>query len=405
MNSPFTAGVPLQADDLQRVRTRAVFDCCKWDIQSEDHCVLADFPLFLEPEAWQHVAKMAERLAHEALLAEKELLARPELHAKLGLPRRIRKLLKSSNGANPSNGVARVHRFDFHSTAEGWRISEVNSDVPGGFIEASGFAQLMAEHYPGYSLPANPARLYAEAIAHAAGERGLIGFVHATAHSDDRQVMEYLARGLRSQGLAAVMVSPEHLRWESGFARVASSFAEGKPAMLVRFFPGEWLCELRPDSIWAPWFVGGVTPTSNPGSALLVQSKRFPLTWSELRSPLDAWRELLPETKCPSEVRDFSQGDWVLKPIFGRVGEDVALAGVTERRNFDEIVRAARKHPDRWVAQRRFETAPLDTGRGPRYICLGVFTVDGRAAGAYGRIAAKPLIDQEAQDAAILIRT
>jgi glutathionylspermidine synthase len=404
MNSPFTAGAPLQANDWRLIRLRAMFDCCKWDIQSEDHCVLADFPLFLEQDAWQLVAQMAEKLAHEALLAEKELLARPDLHSKLGLPRRIHKLFQSSNGSNPSNGVARVHRFDFHFTSEGWRISEVNSDVPGGFIEASGFAEIIAEHFPGYSPPANPACLYAEAIARATGERGLVGFVHATAHSDDRQVMEYLARGLRSRGMATVMLSPEHLRWESDIARVAGKFAAGEPAVLVRFFPGEWLCELRPDSIWTPWFVGSATPLSNPGSALLVQSKRFPLTWPELRSPLDAWRELLPATKCPSDVRDFSQGDWVLKPIFGRVGEDVAIAGVTEHRSFDAILRAARKHPDEWVAQRRFETAPLETERGPRYACLGIFTVDGRAAGAYGRVATKPLIDQEAQDAAVLVR-
>ena len=404
MSSPWSASAPLNANDWRRVRLRAMFDCCKWDIQSEDHCVLADFPLLLESGAWQFVAQTAEKLARETQAAEDELLARAGLHSNLGLPRRIRKLLQFSNGASQPKGAARVHRFDFHFTAEGWRISEVNADVPGGFIEASGFTQLMADHYPGYAPPGNPACSYVNAISRAAGEKSLIGFVHATAHSDDRQVMEYLARLLRSHNFSTVMLSPEHLRWESGNACIASSFAAGVPALLVRFFPGEWLCELRPDTTWAPWFAGGATPMSNPGSALLVQSKRFPITWSELDSPLVAWRETLPVTKCPSDVRDFSHADWVLKPIFGRVGEDVAIAGVTERSRFDAIVRAAKKQSKEWVAQRRFETVPVDTERGPRYVCLGVFTVDGHAAGAYGRIATKPLIDQEAQDAAVLIR-
>jgi hypothetical protein len=41
---------------------------------------------------------------------------------------------------------------------------------------------------------------------------------------------------------------------------------------------------------------------------------------------------------------------------------------------------------------------------GLRYACLGIFTLDGRAVGAYGRIASKPLIDHDAQDIAVLIR-
>jgi hypothetical protein len=37
------------------------------------------------------------------------------------------------------------------------------------------------------------------------------------------------------------------------------------------------------------------------------------------------------------------------------------------------------------------------------YPCLGVFTIDGRVAGAYGRVARTPLINHLAQDAAVLI--
>jgi hypothetical protein len=55
------------------------------------------------------------------------------------------------------------------------------------------------------------------------------------------------------------------------------------------------------------------------------------------------------------------------------------------------------------VAQRRFAATPLRIGETDRYPGVGVYTVDGRVAGAYGRIAERPLIDARARDAAVLI--
>ena len=210
MTQPWRTLEPLQADEWESVRVSMMFDCCKWDMQSEDHSVLADFPLVLEEDAWELLAKQAEQLASEALTAELELLQRPEMHVRLGLPRSVRKALGHCGPSHAPIGCARVMRFDFHLTTEGWRISEVNSDVPGGFIEASGFADLMAEHYPGYAVPPNPAIAYTDALAAAAGE-GAIGLVHATTHSDDAQVMHYFAQKLLDKGLRPFVVGPNHL--------------------------------------------------------------------------------------------------------------------------------------------------------------------------------------------------
>ena len=48
---------------------------------------------------------------------------------------------------------------------------------------------------------------------------------------------------------------------------------------VLRFYPGEWMPNLpgvvRLDVVLR----GNATPVSNPGHALLTQSKRFPLTW------------------------------------------------------------------------------------------------------------------------------
>jgi hypothetical protein len=54
------------------------------------------------------------------------------------------------------------------------------------------------------------------------------------------------------------------------------------------------------------------------------------------------------------------------------------------------------------VAQRRFDAVPLEIDGARSYPCVGVFTIDGRAAGAYGRLAQRPLIDWHAQDVAVM---
>ena len=71
-------------------------------------------------------------------------------------------------------------------------------------------------------------------------------------------------------------------------------------------------------------------------------------------------------------------------------------------REWKKIARAAWLHPGRWVAQRRFEAVPMRVGAAKFYPCIGVYTIDGRAAGAYGRVASRPLIDWRAQDTAVL---
>lgn len=402
MNAPFEAGEPLRAGDWKSVRMRMMFDCCKWDIQSEDHSVIADFPLLIDKQEWDRVGNLAERLSEEALAAEGELLARSDLYPKLSLPESIQNLLRRCAPRAIPRGRARIMRFDFHFTSDGWRISEVNADVPGGFIEASGLTELMSEHYQGYSVPPDPCEAYASAIGAAVNERAVIGLVHATAHCDDRQVMEYLGRRLQRSGMQSVALSPTHLKWESGSARTTRPFASVAPALLVRFFPAEWLPNLR-RGLWEPWFCGGTTPMSNPAIAILIQTKCYPLVWNELETPLPTWRLLLPETRSPRDVST-SSTEWVFKPVFGRVGEDIAIAGVTEARAYKEIVKDVSRHSHHWIAQRRFDAVPLETANGVRYACLGIFTLDCHVVGAYGRIAAKPLIDHDAQDIAVLIR-
>jgi glutathionylspermidine synthase len=364
--------------------------------------MLAEFPVLLKEEEWLALAKVAEKLTGEVLAAEQELILRSDLHGRLGLPASIRKVLRECSRHNCPTGAARVMRFDFHFTSEGWRISEVNPDYASGYIEAGAFTELLAPHYP-QTLPSpNPASAYAKAIRKAVDENALIGFVHRPATTDIRE-LKYLVRELKRQGMRAVVLSPRHVRWESNHAKIVNSSATGTPRLLIRYLDAEWLPNLPQDSAWKAWFCGGRTPMSNPGSAILIKSKRFPLVWNELDTRMPTWRSLSPETRCPTEVSAGSQMEWVFKPVFGRVGKDVAIAGVISGRSYKEIVKEAMRHPSSWVAQRRFKDMAVPTEKGRRYVCLGIFTVGGSAVGAYGRIAKRPLIDQDAREIAILI--
>ena len=397
MRLPFRVGERVSPEAWHTIRRRAMFECCKWDVQSHDHCVLADFPLWMQRSVWSELSQLAEGLAAETVEAERKLVLRPELLWELSLPRSMIREFKQDRQGD--GGGARIMRFDFHFTDQGWQISEVNADVPGGFIEGSGFTKLMAEHFDA-EAPSGTAEAYADAIVASGEPRGVVAMVHATAYSDDRQVMEYLGKLIRERGREVVQASPDHVVWRDGRARINSKFADREVAAIVRFFPADWLASLDRQQ-WGPYLVGSGTPISNPATALLVQSKAFPVVWDRLNIDLTFWRKLLPETRAAREMKNGDEG-WVLKPVFGRVGEGVGMMGITPEKEMKEILRTAKSHPRDWVVQRRFHAVPAPSGWGNLYPCIGVYTLNGKTVGAYARISHKPLTDDEAQDVAIL---
>jgi glutathionylspermidine synthase len=402
---PWTCERPLSPEDYARVLRRAIFDCCKWHTQAEDRPVLCPFPLVLDADTWEQLARLAEALAREALAAEQELLHRPDLHDRLGLPRAQRRCFRRAAALGPTPGGARVMRFDFHWTADGWRISEANTDVAGGFIEASGVTRLVAAYYPDCRPAGDPAGALAEAVRERVGAGARVGLMHLTVYTEDRQIMLYLARRLEERGVSACLFSPVQLRWAKGQAGVASDWYRGPVDLVVRFFPADWLPRLPAVTGWEAFLAGGRTPACNPASALLTQSKRFALTWDRLATPLPTWRALLPETRSPRDVAGRAEGDWVLKPALGHEGLNVGIQGVTEPADWRHIRRAAFWSPGAWAAQRRFEVLALPTPDGPLFPCLGVYVIDGRAAGAYGRVGVRPLIDDRSREVVVLVRS
>ena len=234
MNIPFQSSDLLPDATFRELRLRTIFECFKWDPQVEDSSVLAPFAIQLSRNAWNEISALSEKLAAESLAVESRILCDTDLFSSLKLPRKIEKALRHCSQVH---SAPRVMRFDFHFTTEGWRISEVNSDVPGGFIEAQGFTGLMAEHF-NLEPAGRPATALAKALIGSANSTTpTIGLVHASAYSDDRQVMLFLAREIEQLGGRAVLLDPSQIDWTDHSATARCQWFSGNLDCVYRFFP------------------------------------------------------------------------------------------------------------------------------------------------------------------------
>ncbi len=399
--SDLRAEEALDAKTIAGIRRRAALEGCKWDIQVGDVTTLAPFPLVMKFSVWKKLATWAERLATEAAEAEDEISRRPELIRVLGLPRALQSALTDDVPVTPAAG--RVIRFDFHFTTEGWRISEANSDVPGGFSEASHFTALMAEHFPHLRPCGNPGQTWCDALTAVAGRHGVVALLSPPGYIEDYQVTSFLAERLHERGLQTHLAKPEQIRWDDGHAHLDTLWYRGPLDAIVRFYQAEWISRLPESAKWRNLFRGGKTPVANPALAVISESKRFPLVWESLSARLPTWRALLPETRDPRDVAWSRDDGWLVKTVMCNTGDTVSIRELMLPNRWLKTRLSVLLSPTKWVAQRRFESLPVSTPIGPRHVCVGVYTVNGRAAGAYGRMSDKTLIDFAAVDVALLI--
>jgi len=299
--------------------------------------------------------------------------------------------------------AARVVRFDFHLTTDGWRISEANSDVPGGFTESSHFTNLLRTCYPHLQLAGDPEEAWCSALASRAGAGGQVAFLSATPILEDHQVNMFVASGLQKRGCQAHLAKPEQIHWSNGVAYLKTNWYCGPLDLIVRFYQAEWLPKLPADSGWRHFFRGGKTPVANPALSVITESKRFPLTWQYLKTPLPAWRAFLPESRDPKEIPGLGMSEWLLKAAFCNNGEAVSMSQLMKPGAWWGAKLRARFDAENWIAQKRFESVPVPTPHGPRHVCVGVYTVNGKASGVYARMSDKPLMDYTAVDVALLI--
>ena len=394
-------GQALRPDLFSPVRRRMILEYCKWDPQIGDESVLLNQPMILGAETWAKLCTAAEGMAAEIAEVEAELLKRPHLIPSLGMPGSLRRVLRSLSAADLASQV-RTLRFDFHPTSEGWKVSEVNSDVPGGFTESSHFTAMMAEHYPWMRPAGNPLQAWCRAMTSSIGAAE-VAILYAPGYMEDQQVASLLGATLQQEGCAVHFIQhPGEIRWQDRKAFLDEKRSTVPLDAIVRFYQGEWLGNLPRRVGWHHLYSKSRTMVTNPGFAVLAESKRLPLVWRNLSSSTDTLKAMFPECRETSEV-DSQPEEWVFKPAFSNTGDDVILSSLLDQAVWKSLRATILRHSHRWVAQRRFRTIPVRADSGEFSPCIGVYTINGKAEGAYVRLARGPVVDYRASEAALLI--
>ena len=392
-------------DKYDDYRLDVIFNGYKWDPQFLDNNTVAKQVLVLSQQEHQELAELVVKLGQETEAAEQFLNQHLEFTKGLKLSKKIRREIHRMTNYDATKHI-RLMRFDFHPTVAGtWAISEVNSDVPGGFAESSVMPKLVLNFLPNsqdYTF-ASFGDVLLDAIIEKVRPGGKIMLVHCTSYSDDRQVMQFLGDELEQQGYEVLYGAADHIEFRNHVAYSILDGNQGQLDAIIRFNPMEWVVDIKPIK-WRGYF-DTVTTSCNHPIAVLAQTKRFPFIWDTLEAQgitLPTWRALLPETIPAKELKD--QPGFIYKPVCGRVGEGIAIEEACREDEYQKIIKDVKKHPGSYIAQKKFTSQALMDEHGvPHHVCLGAYYVHGKAAGYYARISTTNRIDSHAADIPVLI--
>jgi len=396
--------VSIPRNKYENYRLDVIFKGYKWDPQFSDNNTIAKHVLVITEKEHKELERLTEGLDKETVQAEEMLNTHLKIAKPLALPRKIHKELKKMSNYQADKHI-RLMRYDFHPTKEGlWSVSEVNSDVPGGFAEASLMPEIASRLLENKNYwHKNFSDIIVSAIAQKVKPGGKIMLVHCTSYSDDRQVMQFLGKKLKSIGFTIIYAAADHLRFEEKHAISILDGNTGKVDAIFRFTPLEWLIDIKPKH--PRGYFDTVTPSCNHPIAIFTQTKRFPLVWDALEKlgvELKFWRELLPETREVKDVKN--KKGFIFKPAYGRVGEKISIQEACKDAEYEKIMKDVKKHPKKFLAQKKFESKPLLSEEGDAFhVCLGSYSVESKAAGYYARISKTPRIDSNAADIPVLI--
>lgn len=407
--------VPIPTSEYEEYRLNLMFDCYKWDPQFLDNNTVAKYALVITEEEHRQISSLTESLDRETRAAEQFLNEHQELVGPLKLTRQLRGDIGYMSNYNPNQHI-RLTRYDFHPVSDvegGWAISEVNSDVPGGFAEASlmplaaiesinraHISQIMEkEAYHVVSF----GDVMVEAVEKKVKAGGRIMLVHCTCYSDDRQVMQFLGDRLKAEGYQVIYGAVEHVNFKDKKAYCVLDGNEGELDAIFRFTPLEWFKDIKPKR-WQGYF-NTETVSCNHPVAIYAQTKRFPFIWDVLEAngiSMSTWRSLLPET---IDVKSATGREgYIYKPAYGRVGDGISIREALDIKEYEKIMKDVGRHPSRYVAQKKFASIPLKGEGGEEYhVCLGSYAIDGAHGGYYARISSTPRIDSNAADIPVLI--
>lgn len=391
-------------DKYYEYRLQAMFDCYKWDPQFCDNNTLAKYVLILTKEENEEIINLTKKLDKETRLAENYLNKHIKIAKKLSLPKKILEQIPNMQNYDNSKNI-RLMRYDFHPDIYGkWIVTEVNSDVPGGFAEGSLLPELAHKTINIPELEYNSfGEKMVEAINNKLNRTGTIMMVHCTCFSDDRQVMQYMGDRLEKEGYKIIYGAADHINFKNKRAYCILDNNQEKIDLIFRFTPLEWLIQMKPRR-WDGYF-HAITMSCNHPIAIYAQSKRFPFVWQDLEKAdiqMNTWKNLLPETL---EVKDLGQKQgFIYKPVYGRVGERISIKEACKGDEYKKILQDVKKHPKQYLAQKKFDSLPLKGENGKEYhVCLGSYIIEGEHAGYYARISEYPRIDSYAADIPVLI--
>ena len=396
--------IKIPEDKYYEYRINAMFNCYKWDPMFCDSNTLSKYVLVLTKEENEEIIKLTQKLDKETTLAEEYLNKNTKISKKLLIPKKIVEQIPHMQNYDSSKNI-RLKRYDFHPDIKGkWIVTEVNSDVPGGFAESSLLPELARQtiNMPELVYTSFGNKMI-QAINKKLNKTGTIMMVHCTCFSDDRQVMQYLGDKLEKEGYKVIYGAADHINFKNKQAYSILDNNQDKIDLIFRFTPLEWLIQMKPRR-WDGYFNTNTISCNHPIS-IYAQSKRFPFVWKDLEKAsisMKTWKNLLPET---IEVKELgSKQGFIFKPVYGRVGEKISIKEACKDDEFQKILKDVRKHPKQYIAQRKFESMPLEAEDGNKYhVCIGSYSIEGEHAGYYARISEYPRIDSYAADIPVLI--
>ncbi len=397
--------IQIDKNKYEDYRLSVIFDGYKWDPQFLDNNTVADHALVLTQNEHKELKALVETIGKESEEAEIFINNNLSMFKKLKLPRKMKKVADKLKSYDKDKHI-RLMRFDFHPTIDnGFMISEVNSDVPGGFAEGSIMPEIALKYIEDAHkyTSVNFKDILVKAIQKKVVKNGKIMLVHCTSYSDDRQVMQFIGDELKKLNYTPIYGAADHLIFKNKKAYSILDNNEGYIDAIIRFNPIEWVVDIK-DKAWHGYF-DTTTVSNNHPVTVLIQSKRFPLVWDILKRHninLNTWEKLLPET---IEVKDAKNREgFIYKPVWGRVGEGISIKEAIKEDEYKKILKDVKRRPHKYVAQKKFISKPLlDSNNVEQHLSLGVYYVEGKFAGYYARISKNARIDSNAQDIPVLI--
>lgn len=308
--------VKIPSDKYYNYKLNAMFNCYKWDTQFYDNTTLSKYVLILTEEENKELINLTENLDKETIAAEEFLNKNPKIAKKLYLPKKIIEQISHMQNYDKSQNI-RLSRYDFHPDINNkWVVTEVNSDVPGGFAEASLLPKLAKQMLNIDDLKFTSfGEKMVSAINNKLHKKGTIVMVHCTCFSDDRQVMQYMGDRLQKEGYNIIYGAADHINFKNKQAYSILENNQTKIDLIFRFTPLEWLIQMKPRR-WDGYFNNKTISCNHPIS-IYTQSKRFPFVWKDLEKAninMHYWKELLPETIETKEIKD--RQNFIFKPVY-----------------------------------------------------------------------------------------